>query len=375
MGAERITALSSAVFDTATYRSGEAPAKPSVSGIQRQVPVYTWPTGQTDSSRLNVLAALTLCGQSIDDSNRKWETWILSFTVIAFPGFVDKLKAEASREYLFITLPNDFIQAVDKGVKDLDTNVDEVLLLFPLHLPATTALFNVDVAQCAVIPGVYGYLSLVTFFMGRTVTPDNVDGFTNRRPGNIMDAIGRRDLSYILDGPGKIGTRGHEMIPLAWGHAVAARKVFLSEYCTFTEGTEQAQVVMSVLLRLMEHTGMQPAYLIHKLLVALPWVPQVALLRPDYEVYARSVEAFVREPTQRRPYAKLIRGPNHRLFHAPSMANLTYCAKLWLKQTAPSLEAYNAPGNEAVRLTFADECAKHGTPLLDTTVYSAGAAV
>jgi hypothetical protein len=359
---DALLAQSSLAFDTVQQTSAK---KPSVTGVKRSILIYRLPAGMDDATRLSCMAALTLCGKSDETEVRPWQTWIGTYVCIAFEEFAGRIAAEGKDEYRLEDLPTTFVDAVQNANNRDDLDKVPALLPIPDGLPPTTGAYTTFLYNCSKIEGVYGYLSLMTFLMGKRINDQNRASIETKRPGNLVQAWSPGDAEYILTGAGKMGRKAHEMVPIAWDQSAILRELVVREFITFSGSKIHPMEVTATLFRMIEHSGMQGALFAHRLLQSCPWVSEIPILKPDIAVYAQSVQLYLSLPAEERGFTKLIKGNTTKIFRAKSMPGLIKCAWLWISQSEPSTAQYTAPGGDEALKAFVKAAHERGIVLKD----------
>lgn len=363
MAAPATLTLGSQVFNTHGDPTARSTPRPSVAGVLRSITIYHLPEDFNNQNlQKSLMAAMTLVGRSTDTRTARWQSWVLSFTCIAYAGFRNIL-SDIGPEYHMQPLPEAMIESVIAAEASLRNEEEALPILFPADFPETTHLYTVEVYNAGSLGAVYSYYSLCVFLMGKQINAQNRESITVNRPRALIAKFKMTDRdAYILSGEGKMGPVGHAAVNQAWTVSTAARKPVIKEFATFVSSDILSNEVMYVTFKLLEHAGLQSAFFIHTLLAACPWAVEVPLLKPAYEVYARSIEAYVKEPAYLRPFFKLLYGDATRLFHSKTMADLTVCAVRWVRQTTPSVGFYRAPGSDKAVAAFAAAAARHNVP-------------
>jgi hypothetical protein len=341
-------------------------ATPTIKGLYRKKTVYIWPDEMDDEDKKSVLMTLTIPGRSTSKSSEEWQTWVMSWTCLVFEAFVGKLKAKNQPEYSLTPLPQDFIDEVKAADNALETDPDTTHLIhFPTGLPMLSGLYGADVYDCGDIKGVYGYYALITHLMGKRVDTSTRDAITTKRPDNLINSFGAKDVSYILKGNGRMGNTAHSEVPQAWKEVTLFRRIVIDEFAKLPRGEGTALEMVALMFRLLENSGMQTVAFIHHLLTVCPWViVDVPSLKPAYDLYMASLEIYAREPPYLQPYTKLYWGDTTKIFHSKSLAGLTRCAITLLEKTNPSMAGYNMQGGDSERDQFITAALAHGIDLV-----------
>jgi len=357
-------------------------------GIIEKLPIYIWPQGVSDEVKLRVLAFLTAFGRSEDEDHPSyWATWAFSFVLLCFPEIQGTMGLTNSREFVFIKLPMPFIHAVteacrigeelegsaeDPEYKNAVERIPEVGLL--PNLPRTTSTMPPNIIATAIIPAVYGYCSLLLYLAGKKITAKNVVTITERRPQNLIATYGmNEDDAFALNGDGRMSSVAHKTVNQAWVTHAAARRAVITEIAAFGAGTSLPQRVVYTVSKLLEYSGMQPAFFIHRFIQAFPQCASYACIRPSLEAYTSSVREVASAPSHLQPYYKVIHGDTTRAFHRNMILTLSACALTYEKYTSPSMKNFNLGEGAAAALSMFDaEAMRNGHPTLQSLTFAEG---
>lgn len=345
--------LSHQVFGP-SMRSNDGRVISTAEGIVEKLRVYVWPKGVSDQDKLCFLAFFTAHGRSVDESPSSWATWVLSYVVLCFPEMQDSITRTSGREYYFEALPKEYISAMltlNHAALDFSDSQPEEYgrhyhdIKFPRGLPALPrdqVSFPPELAACSTVPSIYGYCSLLIFLAGKQITEKNSITITEKRPKNLVDSFKIDEYAaFILTGDGKIGPEAHQYINQVWVTYAHARAAVISEVAAFASGATLPQRVVYTITKLLEYSGMQPAYFIHKFLQARPETAQFSCTRPSLNAFISSVQEVAAAPGYLQPYYKLIHGEATRAFHRNSLLVLASCAIALEKSTSPSMRNFN----------------------------------
>lgn len=347
-------------------------------GIIEKLRIYSWPKGVSDADKLSFLAFFTAHGRSSDESPSAWATWTLTYITLCFPEMQESITRASGREYYFETLPKKYIQEVlrlNEAALDFgDSQPDEYGrhyhdLSFPAglpHLKKEQESFPPELAACATVPSIYGYCSLLIFLAGKQITEKNSITITEKRPKNLVDSFKIDDYaSFILTGEGKMGSDAHSQVNQVWVTYFHARAAVMSEVAAFASGVTLPQRVVYTITKLLEYSGMQPAYFIHKFLQARPETANFSCTRASLNAFISSVREVAAAPGYLQPYYKLIHGEGTRAFHRNSLMVLSACAIALEKSTSPSMRNFNLGEGATAAVNMYDaEAAMKGYPTL-----------
>lgn len=377
-----IAALSHQVFGP-SQRTNEGRVRSQAEGIVERLRIYTWPKGINSEERLAFLSAFSAYGRSDDISPSAWATWAFSYVVLCFPEIKDAISTVNGREYVFEKLPVTYIRAVINVITAAE-NYDESQpeeyvrhisdIAAPPGIPAmprNVETFPPDLGACATVPSVYGFCALLIFLAGKKINERNVSVITEKRPMNLVNAFKMDEYSsYILVGPGKMQTAAHENVNQAWLTYTHVRSAVVTEVAAFSSGASLPQRIVYTLTKLMEYSGMQPAYFIHRFLQAMPQAAEYSCIRPSLNAYISSVREVAGAPSYLQPYYKLIHGDGTRAFHRNNILTLSSCAIAWEKFTSPSMNNFQlGEGATAAVNMFDAEAASKGHPTLQSLTF------
>jgi hypothetical protein len=345
--------LASQIFDPKN-RFTEGRILSNSDGIIETLPIFVWPTGITNNDKLTFLSFLTAFGRSEDESPTKWATWMYSYIVLCFDTMEDLIRRSGGREYKFEKLSISLIRSVSElaesalNFEGSDENTDYskklATIAFPSQLPSlprSTDFFPDVLSTGCVIPAVYGYCGLLIFLAGKKINEKNVITISERRPQNLIDTYSiNEQAAFFLNGDGKMGVVAHHMINQAWVTHAQARIAIITDVASFAIGTTLPQRVVYTVSKMIENTGMQPAYYIHRFLQAFPECVTYACIRPSLGVYAASIREVAQADSRIQPYYKVIHGDLTRAFHRNGLLALSAVAISFEKLMAPSMKNF-----------------------------------
>lgn len=376
--------LSNQVFGTSN-RFSEGQMTSRAEGIVRKLTIYTWPKGTSDDDMLSVLSFLMAYGQSEDDRPSAWATWVFTFCNLCFPEFQDAI-TKTSREYTFAPLPAAFIAKIlelcemAENVDGSDAGSDYALAAknvpkvpkFPdMNHSAETLAPNFAAGQ--LIPVVYGYAALLMFLAGKKINEKNMVTISEKRPQNLIDAYSiNEEAQYALTGEGKMSTSAYAGINQAWVTHAGARIAIISEVASFGSGSTLAQRVVHTITKMSENSGMNPAYYIHRFLLAFPEAQTFSCVRPSLQAYVTSIREVAAAPSHIQPYYKLIYGDGTRAFHRNSLKLLAACGIAYEKQTSPSMKNFElGEGANAAIAMYDAEAISRNLPTIGSLTFAA----
>lgn len=351
---DQTTALLSHQVFGPSARVNDGRVRSTAEGIIEKLRVYTWPRGVKDHQKLIVLAFMTAHGKSVSESPSSWATWVFSYVVLCFPEIQESISRMNGREYYFEPLPKryiDSILALNDAAIDFDDSQPEEYgrhyhdVVFPPGFPEVTRETDSlppDLAACATVPVVYGYCSLLIFLAGKQITERNSITITDKRPKNLVDSFKIDEYaSFVLTGDGKMGSEAHRHINQVWITYFHARAAVITEVASFATGASLPQRVVYTITKLLEYSGMQPAYFIYKFLQARPETREFSCTRAALNAFISSVQEVAAAPGYLQPYYKLIHGESTRAFHRNTLLVLSSCAVALEKATSSSMRNFD----------------------------------
>lgn len=345
--------LASQIFDPKN-RFVEGRILSNSDGIIQTLPIFVWPAGVTSDEKLMFLSYFTAFGRSDDDSPTKWATWMYSYIVLCFDNMEELIRRQGGREYKFEKIPLTLI-------KDINALADEALnfegsgdnvkyseklltIAFPSQfpsLPRSIEFFPDVLAAGGLVQSVYGYCGLLIFLAGKKINEKNVITITERRPQNLIDTYSIfEQAAFYLTGEGKMSTIAHHMVNQSWVTYAQARIAIITDVAAFAIGTTLPQRVVYTVSKMIENTGMQPAYYIHRFLQAFPECVNYACIRPSLGVYAASIREVAQADSRIQPYYKVIHGDLTRAFHRNGLLALSAVSISFEKLMAPSMKNF-----------------------------------
>lgn len=375
----KVRTLGGQVFGLAT-RGSDGKVQSQAQGIIEYLTVYHWPHDNVPSeTKLAVLATLTAHGRSDDESPSKWACWTLSFAVLCFPEFQKAISATGAREYRFQPLPDDVLLSCTTFIEAAQNTADEATdqkyltaranLVLPSGFPAmntSATSYPPDLGACTTLPAVYGYCSLLILLAAKKVNDKNRAAITEKRPDNLINAHPVGAGRFVLrEDAGRIGDYGHGMVNQAWSTYTKARAAIVTETAAFASGVSQAQRIVYTVTKMMEYSGMQPAFYINKFLLAIPWAGRITCIRPALEAYAQSLREVVAAPAHLQPYYKVIHGEATRAFHRNAILPLSACAIAYERHLSSAMANFDlGPGAANCVAMFDAEATKIGMPTI-----------
>jgi len=367
----KATILSNVVFGPGR-RLPEGGFRSTASGIVEPLVIYTWPAGVTDSDKLKVLSVITAYGTSESESPSKWATFTFSYCCLCFPEFAAKIAQINSREYTFERFPMSFVIDVTtfaNASESFDEDDNDTVaalasarrgIVSPGRFPEiANADIPEELAAGQTVEVVYGYCSLLIFLSGKKINERNSVTITEKRPQNLIDAYAiTEDAAFPLSGDGKMSSQAHKMVNQAWVTYASARQAIISEVAVFSVGASLAQRVVYTISKMLENSGMGPAYFIHKFLLAMPHAAQYSCIAPSLAAFKTSIREVAAAPAHLQPYYKLIHGDGTRAFHRNTVMILAACAITYERFTSSSMSNFDLGEGTTTAINMFDAEAK-----------------
>jgi hypothetical protein len=366
--------LASQIFDPKN-RFVEGRILSNSDGIIQTLPIFTWPPGVTSDEKLTFLSYFTAFGRSEDESPTHWATWMYSYIVLCFDTMEELIRRQGGREYKFEKLPLKLIKDINAlseealNFEGSDENQEYTrklaLISFPSqlpHLPRSAEFFPDILAAGCLVQSVYGFCGLLIFLAGKKINEKNIITISERRPQNLIDTYSiNEQAAFFLSGEGKMGVTAHHMVNQSWVTYAQARMAIITDVAAFAIGTTLPQRVVYTVSKMIENTGMQPAYYIHRFLQAFPECVNYACIRPSLGVYAASIREVAQADSRIQPYYKVIHGDLTRAFHRNGLLALSAVSISFEKLMAPSMKNFTlGEGATAAVNMFDMEAASKG---------------
>lgn len=363
-----------AVFSAPELPAGDQKALP-ILGVSRQRVFFGWSKHDMDSlsasdKAVTIITVIASC-QSMEDNIGKWECFVLTMFALLYPHFNDVfVKIGASLTEIPTAYTPSVVTIVDKAMEVYD-KPDELSPLLQSIEPIK-ALPNWIDSGGAYHPtlehynasseeALYGFLSLLVFLMGKTITDVNRTSLNVNRTRAIVERNRLQSEDYYLRGPGKMSNMAVSMIQRFWTTANPYREAVV-DFCIEISTSQRLQDnIIQNTFHLLQWSQMAHARFIQQLLEDLSWVISCDYLRASFVHYITSLDAILKLPSRRRPFLKLIQGDKMTIFNRKALAPLLACALIWLKRSNPTLENYQKPEDqEDVEAKFKADLKAHG---------------
>jgi hypothetical protein len=375
--------LSSQVFGPS--RRAESGMRSQAEGIIERLTVYVWPKGVSDADKLAVLCYLPAHGRSVEESPSDWATWMFTYICLCFPEMQQSIESVGTREYEFKKLPQTYITSLvnlARNAEEYDehSNAEATYSAaaraivpppgFP-GLPGSQDNYLPDYSAGRVVPVVYGYCSLLIYLCGKKITEKNVTAIAEKRPQNLMATYLLDEVAaFCLIGAGRMETTAHTYLNQAWVTYAAARQGIIKEVAAFSHGASLPQRVVFTVSKMIEYSGMQPAYYIHKFLLAMPQAAEYSCMKAAINAYVVSLREVAAAPAHIQPYYKVIHGDLTRAFHRNHILMLSACAVAYEKYTSPTMKNFNlGEGAEIAVNMFDAEAVRRGETTLQELAF------
>lgn len=301
----------------------------------------------TESETKSVMAALTLCGRSMDSAASKWQSWVCTWSCLVFPELVSVLKAQlTTNEYVFVELPREFVQACYQAVVDQgnEATSGDKYLAFPPGLPSGGAFpVNVELAQTANLESLYQYYAMLVFILGKSLNPDTAVAISTRRPEALMRKANSRRGEYILQGDGRIPSENYARVQSGWVKSTGPRYRIVAHLANMYASSERPEALDPIVVNMdmLRNSGQSYIYYIHELVTAHPWcVIDIHPLRATWKYYVRILNVLQTQPAHIVPFYKMMVQDSNKDVRRKEIEPLIGVAIFFASQTRPKMNQY-----------------------------------
>jgi len=375
--------LGNAIFSSSA-RVAEGRTQAQAAGLFIPLIIYNMPKGYDVEKTLAFLSMYAAFGKSDSESQRAWSNWTFSYLVTCFPEWIKLIESSASREVEFKPFPVEFVDALinlSYAAEDIEEGATDQYVQMVKSIPVPKYIpelelsvdnFHPDHALCKSEHIINGFGSLLIFLCGKRITSNNAVTITKKRPMNLINALRiREEDAYILLGEGRMGGMAHAMVHQAWTNHSPVRSAIIKEVAKFgNSAASPAQRQYAIVTRLLEYSGMQPAYFINNFLEVVEDATEYPSLKPAIKAYLTSLREVAAAPRQEQPYYKLIHGEGTRAFHRASILPLSACAIAYEKYKSQSMANFELGEGAAAAVAMFDQeaRARGGMTLQDLSV-------
>lgn len=258
----------------------------SASRIDR-LPVLIFPTLQDDMDQRALRLGLMLTGASNKYSREDWEVYISSYTVAIFasvlneisPKFIHPIGVHEREIRPQLDKLKVCIRVAKEKKADADLEIVNGLLSgFRLHplLPRVKRFTGCGRVGLETWPQyLYCHYALVLYLAGNN---------TEEGDHTAVESLAARaklpQPALVLSGPAKLSTVSRMAINEAWSDHSYLRSACLSEFCKFSASDVSIeQDLVSVIMHLLEYSGMKHAKIAMDFLQKYPWASEIPQLQ------------------------------------------------------------------------------------------------
>jgi len=335
-----------------------------------QIPIY-YLISPTVRQQKAVMAVLTLCGRSMEETSSKWQTFVCTWSCIVFPELVSTMKSKLStNEYRFEPFTADFVEECTQAIQrqGKKETVGDVFLTFPPGLPSANAFpVNVQLASTASLPASYMYYAMLVFIMGKSLTAESITAISTRRPEALMRKAKNRRAEYILQGDGRISTDNYSRIQGGWVKSTNPRKIIVNHLAIAYAAEDTPEILDPIIVNMdmLRHANQTYLIYIYELVVAHPWcVTDLHPLRAAWQYYRKIVHILNAQPRHLVPFYKLMMQDQDKDIRRREIQPLIAVAVFYAAQTREKMNQYRIdPGCAGVVQDFAQMAAAKGYSL------------
>jgi hypothetical protein len=346
----------------------------SFNEIHKSIPVYHLPEGQLDvgnKQRRLVMSMMTLGARSTDPEPTKWQSWVLSYTLLFYPDLLPKFRADPSSiDYVFQEYPGDFLQScrdVIAAQSSVETAGDQIILL-PDGMPNTSLIpWTLKLAESSSLENLYAHFAMVVLIFGKSKSRDNLVAFTTKRPKALIARHKLQNADYLLLGDGKPDPKSYELITSGFTRSDRPRFLVIHHLAALVAHPHKSEIHSPVVVNMSLLKNAAQSYLVfvQKLLLTMPWVPEdIPAVRPELKAYilmCRHIRSF---PTWFRPYVKLAYQDHETIIARASLPILLALGATLEAQSSKSMANYRIDeGKMGYVAQFIELAKEKGVPL------------
>jgi len=258
-----------------------------------------------------VMMALTLCGRCHDDRASAWQSWVLTWSMLALPELVATLRDDQSTtDYVYESLSQEFVTSCVESIERqlVEETAGEVFITFPPALPnATVVPVDASLVEACSFEGLYCYYAMIVFILGKSLTPENVTALSTKRPSALIRKRGLTTAEPILIGDLKLHPDNYKRVQSGWVRSTRPRSQIIFHLAALVMSGSRGEMLDPVMvnMELLKNAGQSYLFYINELLKACPWCLEIPALRSSYFSYVRMVNVIASQPAYAQPYYKL----------------------------------------------------------------------
>jgi len=331
-----------------------------------QVPIH-YLADPTERQAKAVMAAMTLCGRSIEVSPIKWQTWVLTWSCLVFPELVSIIKdAAMNAEYNLVPFEIDFVDSCVDAIlaQGSQETAGEKFLGIPATLPdATNIPFTGALAGSAAIEGLYAYYAMIVFIMGKSLSSETVSAIATKRPDALIRKRQMGRSEYILKGDGRIAQDNYGRVQGGWVRSTVPRIIIVKHLAALYASNNRPETLDPVVINMdmLRNSGQTYIFYVYELLVACDWCLAIPSLAASYRHFSRMVNVLTQEPAYVQPFFKMMMQDSTKEFRRREVEVLVGVAIFYAAQTRATLKNYRiSPEVRPVILQFIKLAADRG---------------
>jgi len=335
--------------------------------MKQVITVYYLPMAATDRQRRAVMAVMTLGGRSSEPTPSKWQSWVITWSCLVFPELIAELKNDAlAVDYQYEEFSATFVtECVDAVMAQGSARTaGDKFVSCPTGLPTTTLIpFIVDIVAAASGEGLYAYYAMIIFIMGKSLSPQNVQSISSKRPAAIIKKRSLNAAEFILTGDGKISPDNYRKIQSGWVRSTRPRIHVVKHLATLVASPNRSETLDPIVVNMdmLRNAGQSYIFYVHELLVACDWCIEIPALKSSFYHYARMVKILAAQQDWIRPYFKLMMQDSTKDVRRRDIEALIAVATFYAAQTRKSMKQYRISEDaRPVIIAFKELAAKKG---------------
>jgi len=303
------------------------------------------------------MTILTLCGRCTDKRPVSWQTFVLTWSVLAFPELVKHFEDDStSVDYAYVKFDEDFVAQCINAImqQGSEDTAGDKFITFPGGLPNAGLLpVTPNLAEAGNLEALYAYYAMLVFVMGKSLAPENVVAISSKRPDALIRKRQLHDYAFILTGPGQLLPDNYKHVQSGWVRSTSHRISVVKHLARLNASPNRSEILdsVSVNMEMLRNSGQSYLFYIHELLTACPWAVQIPSLRSPYYHYVKMVNALQAQEEYLRPYYKLMMQDAAKDIRRRDIEPLIGVAAFFAAQTRKSMNQYRI--NEGVLPTIA----------------------
>jgi hypothetical protein len=314
--------------------------------LGEKITVYYMPISATPREKKCVMVGLTLCGRCVDPAPGRWQSYVLSWSLVVFPELVQQCQSDTTAvDYSYEVFPQDFITScVDAVMAQGDeATVGDRFVTFPPGLPnATLVPVTAQLVEACKLEGLYAYYAMLIFIMGKSLSPESVTAISTKRPDALIRKRSLTTCKYILVEDGKLLVDNYARVQSGWVRSTRPRILIVRHLAILNAADNSSELLDSICVNMdmLRNSGQTYIYYIHELLTACPWAIEIPSLRAAFYHYVRMCNVLNTQPAWLKPYYKLMMQDSTKEVRRRGIEPLTAVATFFAAQTRQTMARY-----------------------------------